>query len=957
MTDRTRKREKTAAADDGNPVDASAKKKAKTDDAVPMQLVAETSPMGAHKATPSADADASPAAVAGSWSPPANETDSAVPCLRKLVPHTRARAMEWLQDNMKTHVGAAANIENVPPLRIQPPSGQKKLSNAAGYKEIWDLKNMMNSLNNSGVYEAGSTIWILSVPLDDEVEDSWSNYVQLGSEVFARSNKTGLVVLGLSIPACLDAVPTTTLPTFVKAIGAQKMCMAFYVMLALAFREKDEQRVKELMLLSLGVTVSFFVNLNETERIVEQTRANFQAKSLGKSCADSWLTWSLRAIRVAELHSVKLSGSDKSATALGDLGLKMDGKSVSRNHTQCLGLQQAMLTEDSIALLRTTERLFKEKPLTQDYTKLLRILKVVQNASAHHRASYDMVETANWVISACLVELLRGSVEPSFFTVSALDPLHKPGFVALLITRHRLINYLSCVVSVLDDAASKTEMQAVLQHFLTPIAFNEKFPVRSSAAESGGSTGQDPSDDKQEEVAEEGSSPLQDLQASLKHMCSKKLATLLHDCMDGAYDEGLVEVATNSKFEEVVTDPAQMEKSDKGDKKTLANLVVAVRGFQAMLENARAGTRNSCSDTSVPSLSLRTLARLSSDPELPSVQLEERKEVWSKAQACRRKLCHVAQATTLAEIMAAVERFKENVVKPRTSLKLNEAHMLVILSLDCVQEPTTTPWRPTKAGVDKKLVEAPMQYLKTLNKSFEIGFVFDGRNKGHREAVAADCQDLSEGMVLYLPRERRERGASTTEDRSRTVPFSDMLHEAFYVRFGCGNRSKVALAKKDDPNAGSLYLNVPRATALPRVAQSAKRSALGVGVEVAMAPKSYEEEAIPWFWLEGKPMTFWKQFVQGWSAGFVVDLRMTTQLPLACLSAAIPYLGFASSSKHAAFMSNVLDLAALEHICKNGHYLYSQELASAVKDLYSDELETPINQDIAVESDGEAGES
>ncbi|CAE6929897.1 unnamed protein product [Symbiodinium sp. CCMP2592] len=939
MTER-RKREKTAA-DDGNPVNASAKK-AKTDGAAPMQLVAETSPMGAHKAAASADAiEASPAAVAGPWSPPANETDSAVPCLRKLVPQTRARAMEWLRDNMKAHVGTPANIENVPPLRIQPPSGQKKLSNAAGYKEIWDLKNMINSLNNSGVYEAGSTIWILSVPLDDEVEDSWSNYVQLGSEVFARSNKTGLVVLGLSIPACLDAVPTTTLPTFVKAIGAQKMCMAFYVMLALAFREKDEQRVKELMLLSLGVTVSFFVNLNETERIVEQTRANFQSKSLGKSCADSWLTWSLRAIRVAELHSVKLSGSDKSATALGDLGLKMDGKSVSRNHTQCLGLQQAMLTEDSIALLRTTERLFKEKPLTQDYTKLLRILKVIQNASAHHRASYDMVETANWVISACLAELLRGSVEPSFFTVSALDPLHKPGFVALLITRHRLINYLSCVVSVLDDAASKTEMQAVLQHFLTPIAFNEKFPVRSSAAESGGSTGQDPSDDKQEEVAEEGSSPLQDLQASLKHMCSKKLAALLHDCMDGAYDEGLVEVATNSKFEEVVTDPAQMEKSDKGEKKTLANLVVA-----ELLQ-----------DTSAPSLSLRTLARLSSDPELPSVQLEEQKEVWSKAQACRRKLCHVAQATTSTEIMAAVERFKENVVKPRTNLKLNEAHMLVILSLDCVQEPTTTPWRQTQKGLDKKLLEAPMQYLKALNKSFEIGFVFDGRNKGHREAVAADCQDLSEGMVLYLPRERRERGASTTEERSRTVPFSDVLHEAFYVRFGCGNRSKVALAKKDDSNAGSLYLNVPRATALPRVAQSAKRSALGVAVDVAMAPKSYEEEAVPWFWLESKPMTFWKQFVAAWSAGFVVDLRMTTQLPLACLSAAIPYLGFASSNKHAAFMSNVLDLAALEHICKNGHYLYSQELASAVKDLYSDELETPINQDIAVESDGEAGES
>ena len=145
---------------------------------------------------------------------------------------------------------------------------------------------------------------------------------------------------------------------------------------------------------------------------------------------------------------------------------------------------------------------------------------------------------------------------------------------------------------------AKTEMEAVMQHFLTPIAFNEKFPVKSAggaasatAAESGGSTGMDLDQEKQEEVTEE-SSPLQELQAGLKHMCSKKLCTLLYDCMDGTYDEGLVEVATNSKFEEVVTDPGQMEqKSDKGEKKTLAKLVVEVRGFQAMLENARAGVR------------------------------------------------------------------------------------------------------------------------------------------------------------------------------------------------------------------------------------------------------------------------------------------------------------------------------------------------------------------------------
>ena len=145
-TESRRKREKSAA-DDGNAVDASAKK-AKTDDGPALALVAATTPMGAHKFATADAKDPLPAAAAAPWHPPANDTDSALPSLRKLVPQTRARAMEWLRENMKSHVGAAANIENVPPLRIQPPSGQKKLSNAAGYKEIWDHKNMVNSLQS-----------------------------------------------------------------------------------------------------------------------------------------------------------------------------------------------------------------------------------------------------------------------------------------------------------------------------------------------------------------------------------------------------------------------------------------------------------------------------------------------------------------------------------------------------------------------------------------------------------------------------------------------------------------------------------------------------------------------------------------------------------------------------------------------------------------------------------------
>ena len=108
---------------------------------------------------------------------------------------------------------------------------------------------------------------------------------------------------------------------------------------------------------------------------------------------------------------------------------------MTRNRTSCLNLQQSMRKDEAVQVLRHTERLYKSRPLTKDYTKMLRILGLVQKSAANCKVGYNMTL---FVLQACLVELLRGFADETFFTVSALDPPSKPGFMSLLSTPYIL---------------------------------------------------------------------------------------------------------------------------------------------------------------------------------------------------------------------------------------------------------------------------------------------------------------------------------------------------------------------------------------------------------------------------------------------------------------------------------------------------------------------------------------
>ena len=73
----------------------------------------------------------------------------------------------------------------------------------------------------------------------------------------------------------------------------------------------------------------------------------------------------------------------------------------------------------------------------------------------------------------------------------------------------------------------------------------------------------------------------------------------------------------------------------------------------------------------------------------------------------------------------------------------------------------------------------------------------------------------------------------------------------------------------------------------------------------------------------------------------------------------IPYFGICSNAHHIQWLSNVLDRAALQYIVESGTFLYMEDLATHIQELFADVLEslntTPEDEEAVQASDEEDG--
>jgi len=105
------------------------------------------------------------------------------------------------------------------------------------------------------------------------------------------------------------------------------------------------------------------------------------------------------------------------------------------------------------------------------------------------------------------------------------------------------------------------------------------------------------------------------------------------------------------------------------------------------------------------------------------------------------------------------------------------------------------------------------------------------------------------------------------------------------------------------------------------------------------------------FWLETKSLEFWTQLCEELSIKCIVDVSPGSGiLAQCCMAKGIQYFGMCTSPHHLQWLSNVLDRAALKYIVESGAFLYQEDLATHIKELFADVLQ-PLE---ASEEDEEA---
>lgn len=235
-----------------------------------------------------------------------------------------------------------------------------------------------------------------------------------------------------------------------------------------------------------------------------------------------------------------------------------------------------------------------------------------------------------------------------------------------------------------------------------------------------------------------------------------------------------------------------------------------------------------------------------------------------------------------------------------------------------------------------------------------MAFLADGRTRTNRrwleEGLGSSMKDFMELWFIYTGK------PSKGIIKSRKVAFASATRETAFMKLNF-NRTKLSLKERTSFNAAgeadlhdTTFSGVLFPQKLPYMKLEDKQKVLSQsGALTEMIPARWEATGgAPLFWQESKSMELWGSLIDLWSAQAVVDLTPGSgTLAKACLSAGIPYLGFALDSTHQMWLENIATVHAMRIITTAGSVLHCQDLAEAIKSLYQDALDDPASDEEA----------
>ena len=849
--------------------------------------------------------------------------------MKKVVPWVHSTLPMALRGKLKMEVHD--DLSKHVPLRI---SDKDEISS---YKQPWVPENCFTSVQKSGLYEAGGSLFWIDPELGEyhlPAEDpSWAWVHDAAVDLFKPYDHNGhlRIRFPIALPTCLRRGVRVAKNEYphggaLVPLSGHAFIYAWYVAAFKALDANDLPRVVQLFECALTVTATMWVDVAEDVLVIESIKGSEIARQASKVLVDSFVTFAEKVWKASPKIDVKYLQSQD---------VKFNGGLMNTTMAKTVENLKRAYTQGAKDLCANLDRQFGSEILTASYNKVRLMLNAVKSDP----------ENFEWVLDAMTTALRRQEVTPDDFKYDAYQKKSgEANFIQHAMTVRTVVQHFDAIatsIRAVDDRLGERLKTEVVDKLKWPSDYDRAFPIQETEEAKEAAAGGEASGSLGDEV--------NFLDKLVESNCPKGLvqfAELFKKVHEGAYSDVIAALALEPNVAEIL---------QSLDSDVLGSLRDDLKETLKTLHAAESVV--SCNNSGLaPQPTLRSLVKRHSDGGDEEASKAERQDVWRRAVTQRKKFVQLGvvknprSAASYAECLKKFPQFASFKGVP------GQKHRVFSLSADLMSERGKQPWLEASAP-EEKLLEETCNFLTSCRGPVDVVLGWDGCSRGtvrrHLEDTIGAMNCSAEVAVIYK--------SSWNSWVKKKYLFASENKETGYVAMPV-SRGKMGVQKsvgESGSSEDSSHWTTLSGVALPNRASLARivpEDKLRIFSERPDAlPKKWSDlllGGVPLHWMESKGVYVWGQMLKYVKADVVVDLSPGSGvLATTCMKLGIPYLGMVSNQVHQTWLTNVIDRAALKYIVMSGHVLYQDDLATLVKDLFAEILEEGADADQDGEED------
>ena len=843
--------------------------------------------------------------------------------MRQICPWVLQELPKFMHDHCQTGTDA---LFVRPPLQIC--SGA-----VSSFKEPWVPAHCDESLKQTGLYEAGGNLtWIDPQVADQEASDdpSWEWVYDYAKSGWVRSSFRGVSGDRIRCPISFDTYwphyvkDKEEYPTGLKLLAAHSHLWSWYVAVYRAMCEGDKVRVKLLYESALTATVSTRVDCEPGNLAKDFLLYSERVREDSKTLIINFVTF-------VDKLDVIAGCEKKDLQVLQKMKLRFGGSLVNATMLKVAGVLRGAMTPESRKLVGEIDRRFGREVLSGSYNKLRLLIQGCQGKGS------DVNTLVSWSLETMLIMLMRKEFTVNDFTVTQFAKQRdgSASWIAQAVATRTVVQYMQSIlanIELVDAPLARKIDSEVFTKMSSYRAYNETFPKEEEGCDGVAESGASGDEEEGLETELPGDAFMEELRGKLPK-AGIMFAETLRKLYDNGYDEAIQVLAAESDpLAKLATGTEDL--GDLG--KDLNEMMRAIHVAESVV-----GTRGGAGP---PTASLRELVRHNSAPEDREAAETERTDVWKRAQAQRKKLITLGLVKDAKCKDSYAEVFKK--AQPARAFKgePNASQRLFVMSADLMMQSGKEPWVNASQPPDD-VFEAVLEFITSHRDTFDVSLGFDGMMRKPRRSLEDHFSPLpgsAEFAVVY------DKAPNACFLRKNFMSHKNV--EMGYVKMPM-SRTRVAVKDRADgfnasgeqSSACTSYSGVkaiPR-TSLAMISPEDKAKIFTSKPDPVPKRWATRGNGVPLCWLETKSLEFWTQLCAELNIKCVVDVSPGSGiLAQSCMAQGIAYFGICSSHAHLQWLSNVLDRAALKYIVQSGTFLYQEDLATHIQELFGDVLKS-----------------